>query len=84
MLFTEFITQMIVVNTMPVSSFFAFHFDPGDLACIVMGASEMMGRREIVPLMDTMLNVRMSQEPKIESAFVLVPENKNANTRVED
>jgi len=45
---------------MPVSSFFGFHFDPGGLACIVMGASEMMGSREIVPLMDTMLNVRMS------------------------
>ena len=62
MFFTKFITQMIVVNTMPVSSFFAFHFDPGDLACIVMGASEMMGRREIVPL--------VSQQRHVASALV--------------
>ena len=73
---------MIIVNTSLVSSFFGFHLDPGNLACIVMRASEMMGGREIVPLVDTMLNVRMSHAPKIESAFVLVPENKNANVEL--
>ena len=75
---------MIIVNTMRVSSFFTFHFDPGCLPCIVMGTSEMMGRRKIVPLVDTMhVCVCMRQEPKIESAFVLEPKN-NAELQIDE